>query len=74
MVYLRLLPLVLCLIISAAVSIYLHWGLTEGKQGSLNFDHYRSHSDFYKVAQEVGIFVIVRPGVSVIEKVYYELR
>jgi beta-galactosidase GanA len=52
------------LAIDTAVSVYLHWGVTEGKQGTLDFTNYRSHTDFYQVAKEVGIFVIVRPGVS----------
>ncbi|EPQ55007.1 hypothetical protein GLOTRDRAFT_111095 [Gloeophyllum trabeum ATCC 11539] len=45
-----------------AVSVYLHWGLSEGKQGELDFEYYRSHTDVYEVAKEVGLLVIVRPG------------
>ena len=47
-----------------AISVYHHWGLSEGKQGDLNFDYYRSHTDVYEVAKEVGILVVSRPGVS----------
>ncbi|KIP05238.1 glycoside hydrolase family 35 protein [Phlebiopsis gigantea 11061_1 CR5-6] len=45
-----------------AISVYHHWGLSEGKQGSLDFDYYRSHTDLYEVAKEVGLLVIARPG------------
>ncbi|KAH7318896.1 glycoside hydrolase superfamily [Rhizoctonia solani] len=44
------------------VSIYLHWGITEGKRGTLNFEGHRSVTKFLDVAKEVGILVIVRPG------------
>ncbi|CAE6472777.1 unnamed protein product [Rhizoctonia solani] len=44
------------------VSIYLHWGITEGKPGVLNFEGHRSVTKFLDVAQSVGILVIVRPG------------
>lgn len=47
-----------------AISVYHHWGLSEGKQGSLDFDYYRSHTDLYETAKEVGLLVISRPGVS----------
>ena len=47
-----------------AVSVYHHWGLSEGKSGSLNFDFYRSHTELYEVAKDVGLLVIARPGVS----------
>ena len=47
-----------------AASLYFHWGLTEQKQGELNFDYYRSQADAYEVAKEVGILIISRPGVS----------
>ncbi|KAF8670795.1 Beta-galactosidase, domain 3 [Rhizoctonia solani] len=45
-----------------AVSIYLHWGITEGKRGTLNFEGHRSVTKFLDVAKQVGILVIVRPG------------
>ncbi|KAG8783246.1 hypothetical protein FRC12_019925 [Ceratobasidium sp. 428] len=45
-----------------AVSIYTHWGITEGKRGVLNFDAHRSITKFLDIAKEVGILVIVRPG------------
>ncbi|KIJ39027.1 glycoside hydrolase family 35 protein [Sphaerobolus stellatus SS14] len=48
-----------------AASVYHHWGVTEPKQGSLNFDYYRSHSDFYEAAKEVGIFVMAKPGLYI---------
>ncbi|KAJ1308106.1 hypothetical protein OPQ81_002169 [Rhizoctonia solani] len=44
------------------VSIYTHWGLSEGKRGVLNFDGYRSLTKFLDVAKSVGILVILRPG------------
>ncbi|KAI0783038.1 glycoside hydrolase superfamily [Abortiporus biennis] len=45
-----------------SVSVYHHWGLSEGKQGSLDFNFFRSHTDVYEVAKEVGILVVPRPG------------
>ncbi|KAG8699252.1 hypothetical protein FRC09_006727, partial [Ceratobasidium sp. 395] len=45
-----------------AVSIYFHWGITEGKQGTLNFEGHRSVTKFLDVAMSVGILVIIRPG------------
>ncbi|KAG8737249.1 hypothetical protein FRC10_008399 [Ceratobasidium sp. 414] len=45
-----------------AVSIYLHWGITEGKRGTLNFEGHRSVTTFLDIAKEVGILVILRPG------------
>ncbi|CAE6442843.1 unnamed protein product [Rhizoctonia solani] len=44
------------------VSIYTHWGLSEGKRGVLNFDGYRSLTKFLDVAKSVGVLVILRPG------------
>ena len=46
-----------------AVSVYVHWGLIEGKQGELNFDYYRSLELFYEIAMREGILVLARPGV-----------
>ncbi|KAF8601279.1 hypothetical protein BDV93DRAFT_545951 [Ceratobasidium sp. AG-I] len=45
-----------------AVSIYLHWGITEGKQGVLNFEGHRSITTFLDICKSVGILAIVRPG------------
>ncbi|KZT23601.1 glycoside hydrolase family 35 protein [Neolentinus lepideus HHB14362 ss-1] len=45
-----------------AASVYHHWALSEGKRGELDFNYYRSHTDVYEVAKEVGILIIVRPG------------
>ncbi|KAG8731749.1 hypothetical protein FRC10_001462 [Ceratobasidium sp. 414] len=45
-----------------AVSIYTHWGITEGKRGVLNFEGHRSITTFFDIAKDVGILVIVRPG------------
>ncbi|CAE6453872.1 unnamed protein product [Rhizoctonia solani] len=45
-----------------AVSIYFHWGLSESKQGNLNFEGHRSVTRFLDIAKDVGILVIVRPG------------
>ena len=56
------------------VSIYIHWGLTEGKPGSLNWDHFRSVELFYQIAQREGIYVIARPGVSLLSPSYCRLK
>ncbi|KAF8601289.1 hypothetical protein BDV93DRAFT_495966 [Ceratobasidium sp. AG-I] len=45
-----------------AVSIYLHWGITEGKRSVLSFEGHRSITKFLDTAKSVGILVIVRPG------------
>ncbi|CAL1711293.1 unnamed protein product [Somion occarium] len=45
-----------------SVSVYHHWGVSEGKQGELDFNDFRSHTDVYEVATEVGILVVARPG------------
>ena len=46
------------------VSVYHHWGVNEQKQGYIDLNYFRSHEDFYKLAKEVGMYVIARPGVS----------
>lgn len=51
----------------SGVSIYVHWGLVEGKPGNLDWNHFRSIEEFYKIAQRVGLFVVVRPGVNVLD-------
>lgn len=48
-----------------AVSIYVHWGTTEGKQGVRDWTEWRDMEAFFQVAKEVGIYVVARPGVSV---------
>ncbi|KAK7695246.1 hypothetical protein QCA50_002436 [Cerrena zonata] len=45
-----------------SVSVYHHWGISEGKQGQLDFEYHRSQTDLYEVAKEVGLFVVSRPG------------
>ncbi|GJE91462.1 glycoside hydrolase family 35 protein [Phanerochaete sordida] len=45
-----------------AVSVYHHWAASEGKQGELDFDYFRSQTAVYDVAKEVGLLVIARPG------------
>ncbi|KAI0821239.1 glycoside hydrolase family 35 protein [Irpex lacteus] len=44
------------------VSVYHHWGISEGKAGSLDFDYFRSQTEVYEVAKEVGLLVTSRPG------------
>ena len=46
------------------MSVYHHWGLSEGKAGELDFDYYRSQTEVYEIAKEVGLLVMARPGVS----------
>ncbi|KAG8852485.1 hypothetical protein FRB96_008673 [Tulasnella sp. 330] len=45
-----------------SVSIYIHWGATEGKQGTRDWTEWRDLDAFLQVAAEVGIYVIARPG------------
>ncbi|TDL23066.1 putative beta-galactosidase [Rickenella mellea] len=44
------------------VSVYFHWGISTAKQGTLDFNFYRSHTDVYEIAKDLGILVIVRAG------------
>ncbi|TDL19485.1 glycoside hydrolase family 35 protein [Rickenella mellea] len=44
------------------VSVYVHWGMTEGKQGHLDWNFHRSVTAFLQVAKRVGILVVMRPG------------
>ncbi|TDL26310.1 hypothetical protein BD410DRAFT_578022 [Rickenella mellea] len=45
-----------------AASVYFNWALVEGTPGSLDWNYFRSLTDFYEVAKRVGIFIICRPG------------
>ncbi|KAG9027455.1 hypothetical protein FRB95_007755 [Tulasnella sp. JGI-2019a] len=45
-----------------AVSIYVHWGITEGKAGVRDWTEWRDLEAFLKVAAQVGIYVVARPG------------
>ncbi|KAI0343743.1 putative beta-galactosidase [Trametopsis cervina] len=45
-----------------SISVYHHWGISEGKAGSLDFDYYRSQTELYEIAKEVGLLVVARPG------------
>jgi beta-galactosidase GanA len=42
------------------VSIYTHWALSNPSEGALDFDGFRSLTLFLEMAQEVGLWVIVR--------------
>ncbi|KIJ53629.1 glycoside hydrolase family 35 protein [Sphaerobolus stellatus SS14] len=44
------------------VSIYIHWGLVEGKPGTLDWNYFRSLETFYETAKRVGLYVVARPG------------
>ncbi|KAI5790579.1 beta-galactosidase A [Peziza echinospora] len=45
-----------------AVSFYVHWGLTEYKQGEFDFEGIRSYEGFFEAAKTAGIYLIARPG------------
>jgi beta-galactosidase GanA len=42
------------------VSIYTHWALSNPSEGVLDFDGFRSLTQFLELAKEVGVWVIVR--------------
>lgn len=42
------------------ISIYQHWALNNPSEGVLDFDGFRSLEDILKLAQEVGLWVILR--------------
>ncbi|TCD66865.1 hypothetical protein EIP91_000819 [Steccherinum ochraceum] len=45
-----------------AVSIYIHWGLTNPAPGVVDFDDWRSLEAIYDAAKLAGIFIVLRPG------------
>ncbi|THH31612.1 hypothetical protein EUX98_g2597 [Antrodiella citrinella] len=45
-----------------AVSIYIHWGLTNPAPGVLDFDDWRSLQTIFDAAKLAGIFIVLRPG------------
>ncbi|KAI0747487.1 glycoside hydrolase superfamily [Fomes fomentarius] len=45
-----------------AVSIYIHWGLTNPAPGVLEFDGWRALQPIYDAANLAGIFIVLRPG------------
>ncbi|EIW52309.1 uncharacterized protein TRAVEDRAFT_75316 [Trametes versicolor FP-101664 SS1] len=45
-----------------AVSIYIHWGLTNPAPGEFNFDDWRALQPIFDAAKLAGIFVVLRPG------------
>ncbi|KAF5328925.1 hypothetical protein D9758_016826 [Tetrapyrgos nigripes] len=44
------------------VSTYVHWGATNPTEGRVEWDGYRNFELFLEIAQEVGLWVIARPG------------
>ncbi|KAL0572730.1 hypothetical protein V5O48_009230 [Marasmius crinis-equi] len=44
------------------VSTYVHWGATNPTEGRVEWEGYRNFELFMQIAQEVGLWVIARPG------------
>lgn len=44
------------------VSVYLHWGVLEGKSGDFNDPAALAIEPFLQAAQDAGIYLIARPG------------
>ena len=44
------------------VSTYVHWGATNPTEGQVEWEGYRNFELFIQIAQEVGLWVIARPG------------
>ncbi len=45
-----------------AVSIYVHWGISNPSPNEIDFNDWRSLTQFFDIAQLVGLFVVLRPG------------
>lgn len=45
-----------------AVSIYVHWGLSNPSQGVLDFDDWRNLQSLFDAAKAAGLFIVLRPG------------
>ncbi|KZV66862.1 glycoside hydrolase family 35 protein [Peniophora sp. CONT] len=45
-----------------AVSIYTHWGLIEPSRGQISFSGINALKPFFELCQELGLWVVVRPG------------
>jgi beta-galactosidase GanA len=45
-----------------AVSVYIHWGLSNPAPGALNFDDWRALQPLFDAAKLAGLFIILRPG------------
>ncbi|EIM90945.1 glycoside hydrolase family 35 protein [Stereum hirsutum FP-91666 SS1] len=45
-----------------AISVYLHWGLTNPTPGVVDFDSFRDLQPLYDAAREAGIWIVLRPG------------
>ncbi|KAG8942338.1 hypothetical protein FRC04_003790 [Tulasnella sp. 424] len=45
-----------------AISVYVHWGLTNPAPGIFDFDDYRALDPLFKMAMEIGIWIVLRPG------------
>jgi len=45
-----------------AVSVYTHWALLMPDNNTVDFDHYRDLETLYRIAKEVGVWILLRPG------------
>ncbi|KAG9025922.1 hypothetical protein FRB95_009626 [Tulasnella sp. JGI-2019a] len=45
-----------------AISVYVHWGLVNPAPGQFDFDHYRALEPLFKMAMQVGLWIVLRPG------------
>ncbi|KIO23116.1 glycoside hydrolase family 35 protein [Tulasnella calospora MUT 4182] len=45
-----------------AISVYIHWGLTNPAPGVFDFNEYRALEPLFKMAMEIGIWIVLRPG------------
>ncbi|KZP00442.1 glycoside hydrolase family 35 protein [Calocera viscosa TUFC12733] len=45
-----------------AISIYVHWGLTNPSNGTVDFTGVRALAPLFEAASASGLFVVVRPG------------
>ncbi|KAK7030467.1 hypothetical protein VNI00_014053 [Paramarasmius palmivorus] len=54
-----------------SISVYTHMGLINPSRGVVDFDGYRALKPLYEAAMEVGIWIVLRPGVLL---VIYSIR
>ncbi|KAG9019237.1 hypothetical protein FRB90_004799, partial [Tulasnella sp. 427] len=45
-----------------AISVYVHWGLTNPAPGIFDFEEYRALEPLFTMAMEIGLWIVLRPG------------
>ncbi|KZS93201.1 glycoside hydrolase family 35 protein [Sistotremastrum niveocremeum HHB9708] len=45
-----------------AISVYVHWGLSNPSKGVIDFDDWRDLQSLFDAAKAAGLFIVLRPG------------